>query len=114
MEGKERRALAGRESAATADHLGGVACDERGEGDGAEPFENVLINLAWHSLPVREGGSAGEKLKNEDAKRPNVGALVVRLVGDDLRRDIFRRATEGPSSSSPTNCLAKPKSVCLT
>jgi len=109
LEGKQRWTLARREPAAAPDHLGGVARDEGGEGDGAEPFEDVLVHLAWHGLPVGEGGSTGEKLEDEDAKRPDVGALVMRLVGDNLRRDIFRGATERPSSLLPNQLLGKTK-----
>ena len=43
-----------------------------------------MVDLAGHSLPVGERGSAREKLEDEDAKRPNVGSLVVGLVGDPL------------------------------
>ena len=76
-EGEQRWALARGKSATAPDHLGGVARDELREGDGAEAFEDVLVHLAWHRLPVREGRSAGEEFEDKDAKRPDVSALVV-------------------------------------
>ena len=51
-EGEQRWPLARGKSATAPDHLGSVACDELREGDGAEAFEDVLVHLAWHCLPV--------------------------------------------------------------
>lgn len=109
FEGEQRWPLAGRETAAASDHLRSVAGDEGGEGDGAEPLEDVLVDLAGHSLPVGERGSAREKLEDEDAKRPNVGSLVVGLVGDDLRRHVLRGPTERPSPLLPDQLLGETK-----
>ena len=134
FEGEQRWPLAGRETAAASNHLRSVAGDEGGEGDGAETLEDVLVDLlmvmmmmmlmmmlmmmmmmmrmvdlAGHSLPVGERGSAREKLEDEDAKRPNVGSLVVGLVGDDLRRHVLRGPTERPSPLLPDQLLGETK-----
>ena len=58
-------------------------------------------NLVGGRLPVGEGRGAGEQLEDEDAEGPDVGALVVRLVGDDLRGDVLGGATERPGPLLP-------------
>ena len=68
-----------------------------------------MVDLAGHSLPVGERGSAREKLEDKDAKRPNVGSLVVGLVGDDLGRHVLRGPTERPSPLLPNQLLGETK-----
>jgi hypothetical protein len=42
-----------------------------------------------------EGREAGQKLEHEDADGPPIYALAVALAGDDLGRQVGRRAAQG-------------------
>lgn len=54
-------------------------------------LEDVVVDV--HGVFVGEGVDASDHFVEEDAKGPPIGRLAVALVEEDLRREIFGRAT---------------------
>lgn len=90
--------LVRRETAQLSNQLDRRGTEESRKGHSLHPFQDERVDLALIGS-VGEGWSAREEFVHEDAEGPDVGAMVVALVGDNLGCDILGSSAERPGAS---------------